>query len=264
MVSDWRLIEEKGDSASWNMALDEALLRTYDDNDRPIFRLYEWEKALSFGRFSKPEALLHLDRMEQEGIASVRRITGGGILVHGGDISYALFLPRRFVASRGVKESYRYLCSFLLRFYHKLGLDAAFAQEQNISESHTPICLAGREAYDIIIEGCKIGGNAQHYTHQALLQHGSIPMRLDTVGFKGCFSTESGLEEAASLEKLGIKWEKEAIKALLKQSFEEAFGVTLRPDTLRDDEWSTAERLHDEKYSREAWNVHAQSTSYQA
>jgi len=259
----WRFIDSGIGSAAWNMAVDEALFRSHGEGDLPILRLYGWEPALSLGRFSDPWGSLDMDRIAKEEISYVRRITGGGILVHGGDISYALILPRRFVRDRGVKESYRYLCSFLLRFYRYMNLDAAFAQDEGIAENHTAVCLAGREAYDIVVDGRKIGGNAQRYSGKRLLQHGTVPLRIDRERFETLFSEESGLEEAATLEGLGIGLDRERLKEALLQSFRESFDVTLLPEGLRGKERQSAKKLHEEKYSKEAWNVHAQSTLQQ-
>ena len=146
-----RLIETGSGSAAWNMALDEALLSNFKEADLPILRLYRWEPSLSLGRFSKLEESVDRQKIEQSDISYVRRMTGGGILVHGDELSYTLILPRKSLKEKGIKESYRHLCCFLIRLYEELGHKADFACDQHLEGEKSDICLATNEAYDIVI-----------------------------------------------------------------------------------------------------------------
>jgi lipoate-protein ligase A len=250
----WRFIDTKIGSAYWNMAVDEALLDGYKEGDLPILRLYGWEPSLSAGRFSKVRMSVDVQRAEAIKIPLVRRLSGGGVLVHGGDLSYTLILPRDWIMCTGVKESYRYLCSFLLRLYEKLGHRARFVRDGQCNEVKSDICLTGHEAYDILISGEKMGGNAQRHTRNTLFQHGSIPMRLDEVYFKPLFIGESGLQSAATLERLGTPMGYESLSLLLRETFCETFGVELLSEPLRACEQERAEELLKDKYSQERWN----------
>lgn len=254
----WRLIESKEGSGAWNMAVDEALLNGFKEGDMPILRLYGWEPSLSFGRFSSAARSVDLESAEAAGLACVRRISGGGILVHGGDLSYSLILPRRALKSRGVKESYRYLCGFLVNLYEKLGQKASFAQELQLESRNTNVCLAGNEPYDLLIGGRKMGGNAQRHTSGAFLQHGTIPISVDEARFAPLFLEESGLSTAATLERLGIDVAYDALAGLLKESFSESFGVRFVSGALKPSEEKRAAELLAQKYSQERWNLHAE------
>ncbi len=257
-MTTWRYIESKASSARWNMAVDEALLRTFKEGDLPIFRLYEWEEpSLSIGRFSDPLEVLYWESVEKAGMAYVRRMTGGGILVHGDDLSYTLIVPESFARKKGVKESYRHLCSFLLAFYRQFGLDADFAGERGCRVEHTDVCLAGKENYDIVIDGRKIGGNAQRHTHAAMLQHGTVPLRIDRSCFEPFFQNETGFDRVETLEHLGIDRNVDALRQVLRQTFCKTYDTVLLPESLSPEEYALAEKLYDEKYNREAWNVHA-------
>ena len=255
----WRLIESGEGSGAWNMAVDEALLESFKEGDRPILRLYGWEPSLSLGRFSGADRSVDLESAEAEGIACVRRISGGGILVHGGDLSYSMILPRRVLKSRGVKESYRYLCGFLVNLYAKLGQKASFAQELQLESESTNVCLASNEPYDLLIGGRKMGGNAQRHTSGAFLQHGTIPITVDQARFGPLFLEESGLSNAATLERLGIEVGIDALSKLLKESFSESFGARLVSGTLSASEEQRAGELLAKKYSQQRWNLHAEN-----
>ena len=195
----WRFINSHIGTAQRNMAVDEALLINFKDTDMPILRLYGWKSALSVGRYSTLWKSIDRQTVEEQKISCVRRISGGGILVHGGDLSYCLIMPRDRLREKGVKESYRDLCAFLIRLYEKLGYKADFAGEHKADKLRSNICLAGNEVYDILIDGKKIGGNAQRHTRHALFQHGSIPMRLDESFCRPFFSKETGFDNAATL-----------------------------------------------------------------
>ncbi|RRS30724.1 MAG: hypothetical protein P794_05995 [Epsilonproteobacteria bacterium (ex Lamellibrachia satsuma)] len=261
----WRFIDSGVGSAQWNMAVDEALLYAFKDDDLPILRLYRWEEpSLSFGRFSHPKEVIDWDRLRSRNIPYVRRITGGGILVHGDDISYTLIVPRSFIQKKGIKKSYRHLCAFLIHLYQNLGLDANFAHDLQVAEAHSALCLAGTEAYDIMIGGRKIGGNAQRHTRYAMLQHGTIPLRIDSGRFNALFLEDPGISQAATLEGLHIDTTEAALTEEVLKAFYESFGTKALQEPLSDKEQALTQKLFDEKYSREEWNVHAENTIFKA
>ncbi|MDA7847873.1 lipoate--protein ligase family protein [Sulfurospirillum sp.] len=185
------------------MEFDKSLLELGE----PTLRLYTW-KANSFtlGRSQKEE------NIEQFGDDWARRETGGGLLLHGCDVSYSITVPTKLLGSRSVKESYEYLCSFLLHFYKNLGLHVEYAKDIDLELSKSFFCQSGFEPYDMIIKNKKIGGNAQRRTKNTILQHGSIPLKKDTREYAGY-----------SLEEFGVDLSPQKAKNLLRQSFVELF-----------------------------------------
>ncbi|MGE4418885.1 MAG: biotin/lipoate A/B protein ligase family protein [Sulfurimonas sp.] len=250
----WRFIDTHRASAEWNMAVDEALLRNFGDDNLPILRLYSWQRALSLGRFSDAKKSIDFEQLDKGGISMVRRISGGGILAHDNELSYSLIFPRRFLQERGVKESYRHLCSFLLLFYQKLGFEAQFAAEAGVQSRHSDICLAGVEAYDILIEGKKIGGNAQRHTKMAVLQHGTIPISFDKVLFTSLFLEHNGFESAATLKEFGVDTEQTILHKILLDSFCETFHVETSADELSVSEKQSVNELLKKRYTKSEWN----------
>lgn len=251
-IPTWRVIDTKEGTAAWNMAVDEALLRLNDG--LPVLRLYGWKPAMSIGRHQRIDG--HFDKkcMGRSAYDMVRRMSGGGALIHGGDLSYAMIVPKRYLEGLSVKEGYRMLCSFLIRLYEALGFTARFAIDAGFEEQRSAVCLLGREAYDIMIGFRKIGGNAQRHTRKALLQHGTIPLRLDADREKALFLDDPGLDACHSLKALGREMTYAALADLLLKSVGEAFGSTLRHDILGTEELAMAKSLHHEKYNTEAWN----------
>ncbi len=254
----WRCITGENGSAAWNMAVDETLLEGVGETGVPVLRLYRWETSLSFGRFSKPHRCLDLDRLREREVPCVRRPSGGGVLVHGGDLSYAIIFPRDRLRGKGARENYRDLCRFLFRLYATLGVEGRFAGGEKGEGSG--VCLAGREPEDILIGGKKMGGNAQRYTSRGLLQHGTIPLFVDRVFFEPLFVEASGLGEAATLEKLGIRTSFETLSNMAAESFCETFQAALDPEPLSPGETRRSKELAEYKYSDERWTFDGRET----
>jgi len=110
-------------------------------------------------------------------------MTGGGLLFHNDEITYSLVCDKTDIGEPdNVFVSYRKICAFLISFYRSLGLKASFALEaEDFKDRRAPheLCSASREKYDIIINGRKIGGNAQKRKRRVVFQHGSIPLSID-------------------------------------------------------------------------------------
>ena len=143
-----------------NMAIDEALLRSFDPStSAPVLRLYGWNPpALSMGRFQKAGQALDLERCSVEGVPVVRRITGGGVIYHADELTYSIICsPEQIPWTTSLKDSFRVLTRFLLNFYRRLGLDASYAQDAAPAGYRlgvrTDFCFAGRESFDILVNG---------------------------------------------------------------------------------------------------------------
>ncbi|HET6418956.1 MAG TPA: lipoate--protein ligase family protein [Geobacteraceae bacterium] len=248
-----------------NMALDEALLTSFDPAvSSPVFRLYGWNPpAFSIGRFQDADKTLDSVKCRDAGIDTVRRMTGGGLIYHADEITYSIVCAQKHISGiSSVKETFRKLCAFLLHVYRKLGLDAAFAVDRNFRGARlgrrTAICFAGKEEYDIIVEGRKIGGNAQRRIREVIFQHGSIPLS-NCLGEAMSYVLESEKpalleQETASLGELGFVPDSGKLKNILAESFENNLEVSLIPSGPKEDELRTMNHLRERKYSSAAWN----------
>jgi lipoyl(octanoyl) transferase len=259
----WRLIDTGALDGPSNMALDEALLSCFDaDCSLPVLRLYGWDPpALSLGRYQDAGAALRLERCAADQIPVVRRMTGGGIIFHAQELTYSIVCsPGHLGEAAGVKEGFRRLCAFLLGTYRRLGLQANFAADLNPDGERlgerTAFCFAGKEEFDVLVNGRKIGGNAQRRLRGAILQHGSIPLQ-SRVKDALCYLRETapGAAAAASLAELGLYPEPAFLKEMLIASFEESLGVRLMPDAVSEEEARVATLLEETKYRCDAWNL---------
>ena len=244
------------------MAVDEGLLLSFDPaTSLPLLRLYGWQPpALSLGRFQDAALVLDLDRCRAAGIPIVRRITGGGVIYHADELTYSIVCaPHHLPASASIKESFRHLTLFLLTFYTRLGLEPLYAVNAGHGEclgERTAFCFAGKETYDILVKGKKIGGNAQRRRKEVIFQHGSIPLK-NRAEEGGSFMRERPRdvqEQTCSLAESGIGEDESELKTLLAESFREGMGVALQEDRLTTQEQAMSAELG-WKYCDDGWNL---------
>jgi lipoate-protein ligase A len=259
----WRLIDTGSLAGPANMAVDEALLNSFDPaSSLPVLRLYGWEPpAFSLGKFQVADEVLHLDRCREAGIPVVRRVTGGGVIYHAAELTYSIVCSQRHIPdATSVKGGFRALCGFLLLAYERLGLDASFAVDRNCGNGRlgerTPFCFAGKEEYDILVGGRKLGGNAQRRVRETVFQHGSIPLETRlAMALPFLRERPAGVEEGtASLAELGVTLPVDRLKEVLTGAFRDSLGVAFRESGLTSAEAGLAETLLREKYENDGWN----------
>ncbi|NTV49430.1 MAG: lipoate--protein ligase family protein [Geobacteraceae bacterium] len=260
----WRLIETPSLPGAENMAIDEALLRSFDPSSSlPALRLYGWNPpTLSLGRFQKAAEVLDLERCRADGVAVVRRVTGGGVIYHADELTYSLVCsPSQIPPASSIKDSFRVLTGFLLAFYRTLGLDASYAAdaapEGTCLGERTAFCFAGKESFDVLVNGSKIGGNAQRRLKGIIFQHGSIPLHNRAVTGLTYMRDQAPehAEGTVSLTDCGVGADRDLLLQKLSGSFAGYFGVELTKDILSDQEQTDMNELLSSKYSTEQWNL---------
>ena len=228
----FRLILSPKTNSKTNMAIDASLVSCFKENDTPILRFYTWENSFTIGASQKFEDYIKLEEEYHSNCA--KRITGGGVLFHGHDISYSLLVPSSWFNHLSVKESYEQICQFLLYFYKDLGLDTCFAKDlKEINLSKSNYCQVGFEAYDIIVNKIKIGGNAQKRSKKLIFQHGSIPL----------LKTEENDKFGSSLEDFEIYLTFKEIENKLIKAFEKSFNSKLILSELKKEEKEKLNKL---------------------
>lgn len=172
-MTSWRLVDDLDSvlDADGQMAADEAMLDAVADGAPPTLRLYRWHPpAVSLGRF-QPDADVDGDACVRLGVEVVRRPTGGQGLLHGGDLTYAVAMPRPAGTAGGVDAVYGLLAGALIAGLAALGVDAAVARHDGPAG---PVCFAGQQGADLRVGERKLCGSAQVRRRTAVLQHGSI------------------------------------------------------------------------------------------
>jgi len=164
-------------SAAMNMAIDEALLETAVG---PTVRFYRWRSpALSFGYFGKfSDVATYAAERDL-----VRRWTGGGIVFHGDDLTYAIVIPASDPvfdeSSIAIYEKIHRALADALNGIGERAVVAGGVDPGGIALSkHAAAsgynCFANPVRADVMMNGRKIAGAAQRRTRRGLLQQGSI------------------------------------------------------------------------------------------
>jgi len=165
-------------AAAENMALDFLLLQRYPEPAAPRFRHYEWRTAAFTFGFSQKIGFVRANLPPGETLDLCRRPTGGGIVDHRHDWTYALVLPRgHALYDERAAQSYRAVHECLAAALVALGQPAAVKMQcEPCEESGPGVCFQRAELYDVVhsATGAKIAGAAQKRNKHGLLFQGSI------------------------------------------------------------------------------------------
>lgn len=160
----WIDPEPRGGPAQ--MACDEVLLGAAN---LPVLRVFRWARPWVSAGFFVPWKEACAVRPD---LPVCRRWTGGGIVVHEGDFTFSLTVPRSDPwAMRRPGESYRDLHRALAEALRKAGVEAALAPRLSVGHSE---CFAGPVEHDLVAAGRKVAGGAQRRTKRGLIHQGSV------------------------------------------------------------------------------------------
>ncbi len=172
----WRLLLTDRAPGAWNMALDEALMAHSRRTGETVLRVYAWnEPTLSFGRNQTARGGYSPDRLRSQGIAAVRRPTGGRAILHHREITYSVSAPD--TAMGELRESYARINRLLVAGLRKLGVEAEVVEslpDRRASAPGLAPCFDHPSVGELVHAGRKLVGSAQWRHEGALLQHGSI------------------------------------------------------------------------------------------
>lgn len=225
------------------MAVDEALLESArGPASVPTLRWYGWEvPTLSLGYFqstsARPDSLADLPL--------VRRLTGGGAIVHDRELTYSLVYPANTWPRERhldlVREFHRFVAE-AIRHETKVPFGAGHGAEKE-GESKPFLCFERRADVDLVLETSKVVGSAQRVRGGILLQHGSILL-----------AASSRAPRLWGLVDFGCCATPEDLIAQVTRSAGDAWHVTWIPGSLTDTERARAAELAREKYAANSWN----------
>jgi lipoate-protein ligase A len=252
----WRLIIDPPAAAYWNMAVDETIFEGGEEGKFPsTLRFYQWQPAaLSLGRY-QPVGEIDLSACQQLGIDWVRRVTGGGCVLHSAEITYSLFTTEGQFTSLSVLDFYQWVNRVLVDAFQSLGLEVYLKTEkESVSSS---FCFLFSSQYDILAGGKKLVGSAQKRSRGKLLQHGSILLKVDE-RIKKIVKNSSSYSPKKTMvgifDLLGKELSPGEIETLIAAKFEENWGIKFFQENLSWAEEKQAQILEREKYRNPQWN----------
>lgn len=184
MKMKWRVINSGRCSPAENMAIDEAIMQgVIRGVSTPVIRFYDWDPAtVSCGYNQVLAKEVDLDLIASQNLAFVRRPTGGRVVLHDHEVTYAVIASSEGKLAGNVTESYAEISRALARGLNILGVQVEL-EKGSLTSAHqrqeANPCFASSSRFELSYQRKKIVGSAQVRKDGVLLQHGSILLDYD-------------------------------------------------------------------------------------
>ena len=214
------------------MAVDETLLESALNDGVCTARVYEWDQAtLSLGYFQKPAEALADARWRD--LPVVRRLSGGGAIVHHHELTYSLAVPPDHPDASDPSAIYSAVHEAIVTRLAAAGVSLAIRGTLLPERNSAFLCFARGDAMDVVLGPNKVLGSAQRRRRGAILQHGSLVLKAST------FAPEvPGLTELS-----GRDWTAADLKADFGRDLVRALGGERGGHSLTAGENTRAEEL---------------------
>ena len=136
----------------FNLAAEDYVLRNFKDD---CFMLWRNKPSIIIGKHQNTLAEINLEYVKDNNIDVVRRLSGGGAVFH--DLGNLNFTFIKNAKDEGSLVDFKKYIQPILEVLQSLGVNAKFE---------------GRN--DIMIDGKKISGNAEHVFKRRVLHHGTL------------------------------------------------------------------------------------------
>lgn len=241
-ITSLRLLPLEVNPGALAMAFDEVLLENASSG-QPALRFYQWSKpTVSLGYFQS-FAIASIF----EGMDVVRRPTGGDLLIHHHELTYALALPDSSLPSKPEELAclvHRVIAGVLAGLGVSTTCQPSKGKLQVSGAPEGILCFLHPAAGDVLAGGFKVVGSAQRRRQEALLQHGSILLKASEWApwLKGVSDVAPAkLTEFHLADTLGVEIPK-------------ALGMVGTPSEWTESERNRAGEIARSRYASAAWN----------
>jgi len=153
----------------FNIAAEEYLLK---ETDGDFTFIYVNDPSIIIGKHQNAYAEINLPYIQESGIPVVRRISGGGTVWHDpGNVNFSFILNGK----EGQLVNFREYATPVLTHLQNLLIPAEFGSRN-----------------EILAEGKKISGNAEHVYRKRVLHHGTLLFSSDFDALESALRTEPG------------------------------------------------------------------------
>ncbi len=210
------LLASREDTAAANMATDFMLLQHYPHPAHARLRHYGWRRpAFTFGYAQNVAAVRAQIGRDGDDAELCRRPTGGGIVDHREDWTYALVLPREHdLGAAPAPQSYAAIHDIVAGALRDQGCNAVLQPPATTATAGqyggASACFTRAEPADVIhaVTKAKIAGAAQKRSKRGLLFQGSIARRtagdIDWDQFEESFA--AGVAQLLALPAAPVPW----------------------------------------------------------
>ena len=261
-----RLLNMGANPAAMNMAIDEAILLAQKVQPNPTLRFYDWSSpAFSFGYFQDIASEVDVEACRVDGIELVKRMTGGGTVVHGWELTYTLVLPRD-AAKMDISDAYQRIGQSLVKAFQKLGVPAqcyavgstSCSEVRNrIYQAEANICLTNPAEHDVMSDNKKLAGVSVRRNRDGIMFQGYISLGLPPASILDRVSKDSEVQQSVREQSTAINVDgrfitRDALIQAIRETFE--IGIVFNSGKLSPMERTQAETLVETKYATSAWN----------
>ncbi len=257
----WRLLNNQGSDVFHNLAVDEALAKTYlqSENKLNTLRFWESDKAVVIGRFQCVHKEVNLDFCKENSVSIARRFTGGGAVFHDlGNLNYALRLHQSHdYVPRGLKELYETF----------IGAISDSLNSINIPTSYDPVGSCIR------IGKKKISGTAGWIKRGISFIHGTLLIDADLEMLQESLNPPEGqpvfLRDKTRIRCMDSKRDtvtniahevedcptRDEIRNAIIETLAELAGTSIDEGNLTQEEVDTSQTLYHLHYKQALWNM---------
>ena len=271
-MKEWRLLDTGSNSAYFNMAVDEAVMRAHRQGIvPPTIRFYQWSPpGLSLGLSQKPDQVVDQQVCQELNVDIVRRLTGGRAIFHDDELTYSLIVSEESgFLSDSILESYKSISSGMVAGLCSLGLEVDLKplnKNKKKSQGFSAACFDAPSWYEVLANNKKLIGSAQTRRKGVILQHGSIPFTIDADKLYRLLNV-SDPKKRNKLKKLflakatALDWISEKdlsiteVRQALHRGWEQEFEVKLTKSKLNSQEKEWVDELLENKYTTDKWNL---------
>lgn len=231
-----RLVLDGARRAPLNMAIDEILMESQRGPAvLPTLRFYSWsEPSCTMGYFQNLPEISKRLKLAEKKIRAVKRLTGGGLVIHGEDLTFSLTVqnPGPWMPA-DVKDSYLKVNEALRVGLEVLYPGIDYADCKNLPSARGKgerVCFEAPSCYDLLLKGKKIVGASQRRSEGALLHQSTVFLKEEKRG--------------------------DLISAIVR-GFEQKWGVSFEEISLSAAEVEAAEAKERQRYSSPEWTTAA-------
>lgn len=272
----WRVLISGKTNPYYNMAIDEAIYHLIAQGESPpTIRFYDWKpSSFSYGYNQDIKKELDLEKVKKSPYSYVRRPTGGRLVLHDNEVTYAVMAPIAEEMSGPLSVAYLRIANALKKGFDNMGIKvdlSGHSLSRSEQRRNNNPCFSSSSLYELTYERKKIVGSAQVRNNYAFLQHGSILVSNNqavVADYLPGINSEEKMRVKTFLTKrtttinsiLGRSMSYEAVVANLEQGF---YGQWKEDSFYTETNFTEKERLLSDslfygKYAQIQWNQNKQ------
>jgi len=231
------------------MAVDEALLESAVSDQVCSLRWYRWdEPTISLGYFQENNS--QEQNQLWEGLPRVRRLSGGGAILHHHELTYSFAIPASHPLAQSPPELYVTIHQPLIDVLAAHDLLVSFRGVSFRSAAEPFLCFGRGDERDLVYQGNKILGSAQRRRRGAIVQHGSLLLLTSQYApdFPGLLNQ---VDQTSRYQESFLQ----TLTADFSHAIAEAIQLPLVSKNLTDEEIRQTQTLEKEKYSQTTWTA---------